>query len=571
MPFPRHRLQPIAPLALAALIAQTAASLELVATVTPADGAETFANPGCGFAPGGWGDSLVPGGPTNGVNLCANTMNCSKMWSLHKFSKGYIYGDNYTTQTNHYAHITNFVGGADIPLDENALLSISNSLLSCRRNGGTCIPRFAYTWDAWGGAEPDDFDMILTHIRQISAVLSQFRDIVPAIECGIIGAYGEMHTSRYTAPDYQNQIVAAWLNGLPPDMALLVRSPPVWMRYLGTTTPAFFSAGMDALDAPLRARMGFYNDGYLGTDWDYGTWGNGGGTYTWSRGEARRFLRDQAVPYGGENAGVTPDYFDANVHLLDTNRFNIVAEWYDTHLSYLRTIRATSMTVVQRLAQTKFSPLAWAFDGMPDLSEYDGADLRKFCEDHMGFRFVVRDVAAHGRAGGATLSLSIENTGFGQLLFDESLDLLLVPSSPIPDSPFLIPNASLAIPDSPLATIRGGETASLDISFDYPDDLPSGRYDIYLRASAPLADEPSPSPLPRRPIRFANAGCHDASLKANYLCTLELDDIADIPLANVWFAHRAATGATYGGSWTATNEAAAGDWPTSAFAIDNPA
>ena len=40
-----------------------------------------------------------------------------------------------------------FVGGVDRPLDANALLSVSNSLLKCRRNGGTCIPRFAYTWD----------------------------------------------------------------------------------------------------------------------------------------------------------------------------------------------------------------------------------------------------------------------------------------------------------------------------------------------------------------------------------------------------------------------------------------
>ena len=51
--------------------------------------------------------------------------------------------------------------------------------------------------------------MILTHIAQLSAVLSQFRDVVPAIECGIIGAYGEMHTSRYTAREYQNRVIGA--------------------------------------------------------------------------------------------------------------------------------------------------------------------------------------------------------------------------------------------------------------------------------------------------------------------------------------------------------------------------
>ena len=189
----------------AILAAMKVFALELTSVVAPVDGAETFGNPGCGHAGGSWGSAPYPGMPTNGVVLCNGSANCTKLWSLHKFSKGYVY-QNYDYYTN---HIERFVGGADIPLDANTLLSISNSLVSCRRNGGTCIPRFAYTWDGWGGAEPDDFEMILTHIAQLSAVLSQFRDVVPAIECGIIGAYGEMHTSRYTAREFQNRVIGA--------------------------------------------------------------------------------------------------------------------------------------------------------------------------------------------------------------------------------------------------------------------------------------------------------------------------------------------------------------------------
>ena len=376
----------------ALLAAATLEAATLESTVSFVDGKELLENPGCGLAGGTWSE-LSPGMSTNGVNLCSGSRNCTKLWSMHKFSKGYVYGDTYAVQTNHYAHITNFVGGADIPLDANALLAVSNSFLKCRRNGGTCIPRFAYTWDGWGGAEPDDFEMIIVHIHQLGAVLSQFRDVVPAVECGIIGAYGEMHTSRYTGREYQNRVVGAWLESIPDDMALLVRSPPVWMKYLNTTTSAFIGGGMDSMDQTLRSQMGFYNDGYLGTDYDYGTWGGGGGTTTWSRDEGRAFLKGQSVPYGGEFAGVSTSYFDENVHLLDPSRFNIVAEWYDTHLSYLRTIRAYNMTIVQKLTNTFFSSSAWAFDGMPGLSEYDGVDLRKFCEDHMGYRYVVRGVS----------------------------------------------------------------------------------------------------------------------------------------------------------------------------------
>ncbi len=551
------RLREIILVAVTSLLTIDAAALVIGNAVSSVDGAESFANPGCGFAGGSW-TALTPDMSTNGLNLCASSPNCTKLWSMHKFSKGYLYQDNYDYYTN---HIERFVGGADIPLDANALLSISNSLLACRRNGGTCIPRFAYTWDGWGGAEPDDFEMILTHISQISAVLSQFRDVVPAVECGIIGAYGEMHTSRYAGREHQNPIIDAWLSGLPESMALLVRSPPAWMRYLEMTTSAFFGGGVETMNQSTRARMGFYNDGYLGTDYDYGTWGGGGGSESWSRNEGRTFLKGQAVPYGGEFAGVSTAYFDENVHLLDPSRFNIVAEWYDTHPSYLRTIRAYNMTIVQKLTNTFFSSSRWAFNGMPNLSEYEGADLRKFCEDHMGYRYVVRGISAAGRKNGATLSLLVENTGFGQLLFDETPEVLLVPSA----GGSAIKCATTA--SAPFASLRGGTNGTIAISFSYPVLMDAGDYNVFLRLRAPLADETETS-TPRRTIRFANANGYNPDLKANYLCSMSVNYLEDIVPDDFWFAYRIATGAVFGGRWST-------DWTDSGtlrrdFLIDNP-
>ena len=479
---------------------------------------------------------------------------------MHKFSKGYVYGDTHAVQTNHYAHITNFVGGADIPLDADALLAVSNSFLKCRRNGGTCIPRFAYTWDGWGGAEPDDFEMIIVHIHQLGAVLSQFRDVVPAVECGMIGAYGEMHTSRYTAREYQNRVVGAWLESIPDDMALLVRSPQVWMKYLNTTTSAFLGGGMDSMDQILRSRMGFYNDGYLGTDYDYGTWGGGGGTTSWSRDEGRAFLKGQSVPYGGEFASVSTSYFDENVHLLDPSRFNIVAEWYDTHLSYLRTIRAYDMTVVQKLTNTVFSSSAWMFDGMPGLSEYDGVDLRKFCEDHMGYRYVIRGVSLEGRTGGARLDVEMENTGFGQLLFDDLIEVVLSAGDMSVKAP-LVGGSQTS-----LRAICGGATAVVSLDFDYPGNLPPGEYDVFLRVSAPLADETGDG-LPRRPVRFANDECWNASLRANRICRVSIGDGYDFAEGTLWFAWNEDELRAIGGKWgTGGTE---GEFPARSFELDS--
>ena len=543
----------------ALFVAATLEAATLESTVSFVDGKELLENPGSGYAGGNW-SALSPDMPTSGEDLCSSSANCTKLWSMHKFSKGYVYGDTYAVQTNHYAHITNFVGGADLPLTEKALLSVSNSLVKCRRNGGTCIPRFAYTWDGWGGAEPDDFEMIIIHVHQLGAVLSQFRDVVPAVECGIIGAYGEMHTSRYTGREYQNRVVGAWLESLPDDMALLVRSPQVWMNYLGTTTSAFIGGGMDSMDQTLRSRMGFYNDGYLGTDYDYGTWGGGGGTTTWSRDEGRAFLTGQAVPYGGEFASISTSYFDGNVHLLDPARFNIVAEWYDTHLSYLRTIRAYNMTVVQKLTNTFFSSSAWAFDGMPGLLEYDGVDFRKFCEDHMGYRYVVRGVSFEGRTGGARLDVEIENTGFGQLLFDDLIEVVLSGGGVSAKAP-LVGDAVTS-----LRNVRGGATAVVSLDFDYPADLPSGEYDVFLRVSVPLADETGDG-FPRRPVCFANDGCWNSSLRANKICRVSIGDGYDFAEGMLWFSWDEDVHRSFGGKWGAGGTE--GGFPVRSFELDS--
>ena len=318
-----------------------------------------------------------------------------------------------------------------------------------------------------------------------------------------------MHTSRYTDREHATQIIDAWFDSIPEDMALLVRSTPYIVYAAGCETSSQALVLRPYLDQSRMGRLGFYNDGYLGTDGDYGTWGSGQMNFT--RAEGRAYLKDLDAPYGGEFATVNEDYFDQNVNLLDPSRHNIVEEWYDTHLSYLRTIRSTNMTVWKRLAAVTFDSATWAFDSAPALDEYDGLSMQKFCEDHMGYRYLVRGVEL--REGG--LALDVENTGFGKILFGTRFDVVFVDASG---------NEAASVPaEMPaLSDLRGGERKELALAFTPPRNLPHGEYDLYLRAAAPLADEDGTA-LPRRPIRFANENSYDASLRANYICTVSYD------------------------------------------------
>ncbi len=101
----------------------------------------------------------------------------------------------------------------------------------------------------------------------------------------------------------------------------------------------------------------------------------------------------------------------AGVCYFDLSRYNIVQEFYRTHLSYLRNINGKRHVLAARIGRLVLTH-DYDFEGMPDLSEWYGTDLRRFMLTHMGYRFVVRSV----KFGAGSVSVDIENTGFGHLL-----------------------------------------------------------------------------------------------------------------------------------------------------------
>ena len=144
---------------------------------------------------------------------------------------------------------------------------------------------------------------------------------------------------------------------------------------------------------------------------------------------------------------------------------------------------------------------------MPDLHEYEGTNLHKFMRDHMGYRFVVREARiprALRRGSSASVVVDVENTGFGRLLLPSRIDVVLSSGT-----------AERAIPArGEVSSIPGGEKRRVEAAFSVPRDLAPGAYDVFLRVSAPLKDE-KPGDIPRRPVRFANAGMWNEGLKAN--------------------------------------------------------
>ena len=450
-------------------------------------------NPGRGqTAIGGWtvcskdGNTKVLN-PTGAYNTA--------LFDLRAFSAGndYTYG----------SHGKSGVGGKDIPINAQTLDAIAQTLANARHNGAEMAFRFAYSWDESYGNEPNDFNMMLYHIKQLSDVLNEYSDVVVAIECGMAGPWGEMHSSKYADSKYMARIIGKWLECLNDEIGLQIRAPQYMLSYYGINSSSFMAL-IPLANTKNFHRIGMYNDGYLGTFSDYGTFSGGSGNL--SREQAAQFLKyAEYVPYGGELAYVTEEYARANSVIYKD--YNIVEEFYLTHLSYLRNIGTSTHSLCVCLDEVEFTD-KYEFEGMPDVSEYYGMSLRKFMYDHMGYRFVLRkSTLSQSAAPGGELRLKgkIENTGFGNVFRDKETEILLYSKGKYYSCPVEL-NAK--------TDIKSTETCEYDFTLVLPKNIPEGNYEVFMRMSN-VNDDLSEDKAAN--IAFANEGVYQKSIGANKL------------------------------------------------------
>lgn len=481
------------------------------------DSAETFANPARGPAGGGWVTFRPEGLP----NWCGQGGFHSSLWELSRFSGGREQGGKRPPDGR--------VGGKDIPLTEAMTADVRRFLTETRRKGGALIVRLGYTWSEYPGCEPNDFDILLGHVATLSKVLADFDDVVVAVEAGVAGPWGEMHSSDYCGADYMNRILKTYLDNLGPRIPVLVRAPNYYNKLAGTKTEELFEK-IPFEDSYLQ-RLGMYNDGYLGTWWDYGTWA---GDFTRERG-VQLLAANPNAPYGGEMAYIGRDWLAANMKVFDPGQWNIVKEWYETHLTYLRNLNERGHTLADFLTnELAFRTNTYAWAGMPNLAEYDGTNMNKFVRDHMGYRFVVRNArlpsSLSRTSSNPLIALHVENTGFGKPLLPLKAEVLWVCETAAPQQPVETALGTLL----PQTLAERAERFATTVDFALPGGtnrlvglpltgwpIATGTYAVYVRISAPCKDEVA-GELPRRAVRFANPGMWEAALRANRMGTITI-------------------------------------------------
>src|SRR5215218_4015746 len=159
----------------------------------------------------------------------------------------------------------------DKPISDVELSLIKSDMQKLRDAGVKCVLRFAYTDDMSGTDAP--LSIIGQHLDQLKTVFEENKDVIAFVQAGLIGAWGEWHSSSNGLATVENEkkVVDKLLSVLPVEIMVQVRTPGQKQQIFNTNVPIDASI---AYTAEKRARVGHHNDCFMASADDYGTYTN---------------------------------------------------------------------------------------------------------------------------------------------------------------------------------------------------------------------------------------------------------------------------------------------------------
>lgn len=374
-------------------------------------------------------------------------------------------------------------GGMNAPLNKEALQTLRDTLESVRRAGKGVIIRSCYDagFEGHKDAEPP-MDLLCRHLQQLGEVYTAYADVIVCVELGMFGPWGEMHSSRCCTQEHVNRALDTLLEATPADISINLRTPQYVAGWLGITPAAGLDGKSTAYKTAMKAkgararRVGLFNDGYLGS-------GSDSGTFAAVPREAGVSWLEQAATrtfYGGE--AVTDA--SGNIRGAYNTLQAVAAEAPRTHTTYLNAEWNTKL-------HTAWQDETYHSGG----SEYDGQNGLKYITDHLGYRLVLRraNIRFSGEKQCLRIRLRLENVGFAPVI------------KPKEASVFLIHEDGLATRTLPwkrldIRTLPAGTTQEFTFIARLTPPLKRGKWLVRLRLACPgyasVAVPPS--------IRFAN-------------------------------------------------------------------
>jgi hypothetical protein len=433
------------------------------------------------------------------------------------------YRDQGITQILRVFYLEKFVANA--VLDDAYLDLVQADYDTARAAGVSVITRFAYVQ---GGDWPYNppygdapLDVVLAHVSQLGPILRANSDVIPVVQNGLIGLWGEGYYTDHFVADPANPgvvteadwakrsaVTQALLDELPADRGVQVRTMLSKQKLLGV--PAAASSAVTAADAytdSAIARVGHHNDCLLAAPDDWGTFLSDPITLD------QEYLAADSlyVPVGGETCNVNPPRSEWESASAELERY---------HYSYLN--RDYNQNVLN----------SWGEAGLEETAQ------------RLGYRFVLTSSTVTPQADGtAVVSVDVRNDGWAApytprnavlAMTEEDGSTIDVPFSSNADARFWLP----------------GTTTTLSVTLD---EVPEGSYDLTL--ALPSVDAQTAAD-PRFAVQTANLGTWNAEVGTNALAqSVVVDAAAVVPAALPTAPTRATGTGASGASLAATGQA----------------
>lgn len=377
----------------------------------------------------------------------------------------------------------------DEPITDEALAYIQAQFDAVREAGFKMIPRFAYNFPQGGEypyQEPDaSLERVLAHIDQLMPILRKNADVIAFMEIGLVGAWGEWHSSTNNLVDEETglndasrAIIEALLNALSPERMIAMRYLPYKIDLYGDQP----LTSEQAFSGTPQARMGHHNDCFLASATNWGSYSDDETT----RQQQKDFLHvdNQYLPQGGETCNIGED---AQPYVHCENALQ--------ELAYLR------FSTLNRDYHPDVMTL-WQSEGCYDeIAMRLGYRLR-LIQAEIPYQLIAGDIA--------NITITLQNDGFASPYNPRGFEVILRASDGT-----LYP-FSVSESHDPRRWLPDLGVIELPIQITLPEDMPSGDYDVLLHLPDPA---PSLYGNSAYSIRFANEDVWEAETGFNYLVT----------------------------------------------------
>ncbi len=492
-------------LPLLALSATTALAEQVPQSLTYADALEALENPGIGFY------------RPVGIHLYTEGNQPKETWGnlTHLRMDISEFSDKAPIAIDKEKNDTTF--GKSQPLTQDALEAFEATLDNVRQRGKSAIVRFAYDKNFSGYTKCDpDQATILGHLRQLGEIYSRNTDVIQFVELGMYGSWGEMHSSNTGSNENIAQALQTLLACTPPEIKIGVRRPDIVATWLGVNVGNNYS-GFDIDSETFQQaalskgdtlyRVGMYNDGYLGSNSDLGTIGMGASGHQMTREMMVKWLEQYSshTPYGGE---LVANY--NGDHPINTPAY-LSEEGFRTHTSYLN-YEWHQPTI-----------LGWkemVYEG--DDAEYYGKDGFTYVENHLGYRFILRESEIECAERTVKGTFKVENVGFGNLTKPSTVTFIIRNEEATQE----LKSASTIDPRLWLSQKSTEVTYALAL----PDEISDGEHELFIRLSEYGEMEHDKN---YHCIQFGNPSAqYDKSIGANLIGTLTVSTLTAIENIN---------------------------------------